>query len=357
MRWTLYPIARFDSLSNAWQQLNRRGPNTPLLDADFIGSLIAEFASGRELIAFYGDEHQPAAAALLHSPRYGVWETFQPSQAPLGAWLTDRTIALEESVRSLARALPGYALVIGITQQDPELNPRPADSARLRALDYIRTARIAVAGRFEDYWSGRSKNLRHNMKRRRNRLAEQGTSTRLETVTSPAAIAQAIVDYGALESAGWKAGHGTAIAPDNPQGRFYTAMLNRFAHNGEARIYRYWFNAKPVAMELSLLRGDTLILLKSTYDESEATHAPALLMRQEIFQQVFDEGRVKKIEFYGRVLEWQTKWTDEFRILYHVNSYRWASLPPIWNLIARWKQRRAPAPQAAPADGADTPGS
>lgn len=50
----------------------------------------------------------------------------------------------------------------------------------------------------------------------------------LTCVTDPAGVAAALADYGALESAGWKAGTGTAIHPDNAQGRFYRRMLEAF---------------------------------------------------------------------------------------------------------------------------------
>lgn len=34
-------------------------------------------------------------------------------------------------------------------------------------------------------------------------------------------------------------------------------------------------------------------------------------------------GRVRSIEFYGRVMDWTRRWTDQKRTLYHINSYRW----------------------------------
>ena len=41
-------------------------------------------------------------------------------------------------------------------------------------------------------------------------------------------------------------------------------------------------------------------------------------MRQEAFGKLFEEGRIRKIEFYGRLMEWHTKWSDEVRSLYQV---------------------------------------
>ena len=99
--------------------------------------------------------------------------------------------------------------------------PRPVEQRCLRTLDYIRTARITVEGSsFEKYWTSRGRNLRKNMRRQLNVLKRAEIEPRLEVLSRPEEMAQAIADYGRLESAGWKAETGTAIHPDNDQGRF-----------------------------------------------------------------------------------------------------------------------------------------
>ena len=85
----------------------------------------------------------------------------------------------ETLLAALARKLPGAVLAVGLTQQDPSSFPRPADSPRLQTLDYIETARLPVAGSFDDYWAARGKNLRQNMKKQRAKLQQDGVSTHL----------------------------------------------------------------------------------------------------------------------------------------------------------------------------------
>ena len=107
-------------------------------------------------------------------------------------------------------------------------------------------------------------------------------------------MAAAVADYGRLESAGWKAQGGTAIHPDNAQGRFYRAMLEGFCRRGAASVIRYWFDDKVVAMNLCIEGHGSLIVLKTTYDESVPSHySPAFLMREETCQQMFDEKQVR----------------------------------------------------------------
>jgi hypothetical protein len=259
---------------------------------------------------------------------------------------------LEEILASLLRALPGWPLLFSLTQRDPQLEVRPAPGPRISSDDYIRTAHITLAGSFADFWAARGKNLRNNLKKQRARLEKEGTATRLQASRAPEAMAGAIADYGRLESAGWKAGLGTAVHPDNAQGRFYRSMLEGFARRGGACVYRYHFNEQVVAVDLCIEGHGCVIVLKTTYDESvPASLSPTLLMREECVQQLFDEQRFARLEFYGKVMEWHTRWTEEIRTMYHVNLYRWPGMLPLHNLVrnrhvlaAQLRARLAPRP-------------
>jgi hypothetical protein len=325
MIWKLYPIAEFGSHHDQWQRLNLELAAPPLHDLDFISLSLQVFGSGKEILACYEVDNQAKAMAILTLRDTGVWETFQPSQAPLGAWVHSAGVHWPELLSDLIKKLPGFPLVLAVTQLDPDLIPRPEDSATIKALDHIETARVSVQGSFEDYWDRRSKKLRQNMRRQRRNLEKAGVTTRLQITTAPEEVAQAIADYGKLESAGWKGEQGTAIHPQNTQGKFYRDLLEQFCRKGAGRIYRYWFNDKIAAMNLCIEGNKSLVSLKIAYDESLSNGvSPAILMRQEVFNEVFNEGKIKKIEFYGRG---QTIWTDEVRTLYHVNHYRFPLLP------------------------------
>ena len=64
-------------------------------------------------------------------------------------------------------------------------------------------------------------------------------------------------------------------------------------------------------------------------------------MRHDYLPAIFADRSFDRIEFYGRVMEWHTRWTDEVRTLYHATTYRW---PFVARLDAK---RRAHAAQAA----------
>src|SRR5262249_20355000 len=156
---------------------------------------------------------------------------------------------------------------------------RPEDDPRQAVGEYINTAWIDVEGSFAEYWDARGKNLRQNMRKQRRKLEEDRVQTRLEIIRDPVAVRDAVSDYGRLESAGWKAAGGTAVHPSNAQGRFYQEMLGRYCAKGRGCIYRYRFGEEVVAIDLCIENADTIVILKTTYDESYKVVSPAFLMR------------------------------------------------------------------------------
>jgi CelD/BcsL family acetyltransferase involved in cellulose biosynthesis len=234
-------------------------------------------------------------------------------------------------------ALPGPALVFGLTQCDPALLPRPSARGRLDTIDYIDTARITMQGGFSEFWAARGKNLRANLKKQRVKLDKEGVAVRLEVSRAADDMAAAVADYGRLESAGWKSRSGTAVHPDNAQGRFYRAMLEALCTRGAGSVYRYWIGERLAAMDLCVEDAGCVVVLKTTYDESAAQGlSPALLMREDASRTLFDAARLARIEFYGKVMEWHLRWTDEVRTMYHINCYRWQAL----RLLHAWHRRR-----------------
>jgi CelD/BcsL family acetyltransferase involved in cellulose biosynthesis len=340
MKWTFHPITQLARLASTWDMLNAEAGDLPFLHSRFILPLCEVFGDGSLRIALCENAQGPLAMSVLSRKSLVRWESFQPSQSPLGAWVMRPDQDFEKLLAALAKSLPGAALVVGITQQDPGCIPRPAESPLLHTLDYIRTARVPVTGSFDDYWNLRGKNLRHNMKRQRAVLAQDGVVTRLEILTRPDEVGPAIEDYGRLESAGWKSASGTAVSSDNAQGRFYRSMLEAFCRAGKGRIYRYRFGEKVVAVDLCIEGGGALVILKTTYDESIKSISPAFLMRQESFRKLFEEGQVKRIEFYGRVMEWHTRWSNDVRTMYHVNYYRWPFLPKVKRMVTSLRMRK-----------------
>lgn len=320
----------FDGFQKEWDALNRSRGNHILLDSRFVSPLLRHFGERSCLLGIDRDSPRSGMALVLKK-NAGFWETFQPAQAPLGMILLDHCDETGQELQEMTRQLPGYSLQFSVLQQDPDYTSFPVaiNRADVETMDYIQTARLPVCGTFEDFWKSRGTNLRHNLARRRRRLEEKGHALDLVAHRTPDAVAACISEYGRLESRGWKGSEGTAVSADNAQGAFYRDVFETFCAAGEGVIYQLLIDGKVAASDLCLQRDGMLVVLKTAYDEEREEFSPALLMRQEIMQRTFAERQIRVVEFYGKVREWHTKWTDQIRTMYHVTYFRHRWVPRV----------------------------
>jgi CelD/BcsL family acetyltransferase involved in cellulose biosynthesis len=351
MTWTTHPISEFPSHEAEWARLNKSCADTPLLDLRFLKPLLEEFATGDEVLALYRDPAGGAIRAVGIFVRVNrfAWQTMQPANAPLGLWVCAPDLQMQALLPSLARALSPLCLILGITQQDPAISARPDSTDQLGTKDYITTARVVVESSFAEYLQSRSKNFKHNVKRQKNRLEREGIAARLEVVVADAALDEAVADFSRLENSGWKASIDSSFEFESAQGRFYRKMLKAFAEDDEAFCYKYLFDNVVAACDLGITHSDCLYILKTTYDEARKGYSPAHLMRTDLFAQALDKPGIRRVEFYGPVMDWHTKLTSDVRTMYHVNFYRW---PFVRRLHERAQQRKSP-----PANGHAPAGS
>ena len=325
-----------DQLLLDWDRLNATRGNLPILAGDAIVSALKILGDGSERLLIAYDGMNVLAMFLLSPLGMLRWQTFQPSQLPLGAWVAAVDMQLLDFARSLMRGPLGFCLVLSITQIDPRLAPRGEDTRDSRHSDYVETGWIDIEGSFGEYWSERGKNLRQNMRKQRAKLRAEGVNLKMNVYRDLSDMAPAIERYGILESSGWKAELGTSIHPDNVQGLFYRELLEHASLRGEAAVSEYLFDDRVVAINLCLFRQGTLVALKTTYDESIQPYSPGLLLREEELQEIYKAGQIKRMEYFGRLMEWHKKWTTHKRTIYQLTLYRW----PFVKKLAEARRRK-----------------
>jgi hypothetical protein len=339
-----------EKLVKEWDRLNASGGDCPFLAGDVTVSAVTILGDGKERLLVGSEGSKVVAMFLLCRQGSLRWQTFQPSQLPLGAWVAEPRFALDDLARSLMRGPIGICLGISITQVDPRVAKRDSDAPDSHSTDYIDTGWIDILGSFDDYWAARGKKFRSNMRKQRTKLQKEGIQLSMKVLHAYDDMAPAVAQYGALESSGWKAENGTAIHPENAQGKYYRELLEQASRRGEALVYQYFFGDRVVAMNLCLARNGTLIVLKTTYDETIQGYSPAFLLREAELQELHAEGSIKHLEYFGRLMEWHTKWTDNRRTLYHLTLYRW----PFLKKLAEARHKKKAVLQSAKVDHAAT---
>lgn len=330
MGWQFYSARdAFENHREKWDDLNKGGRNHILLDSIFVGSLIRHFASDQTLLGISDDNAMPGML-IVDKVRLGFWQTFQPSQGPLGLLVLGNAGDIENQVAKLIRSLPGYSLGFSVLQQDPDFTSfvNVKDSRTAEICDYAATSRINLAGTFEEFWKRTGRYFVDDLRRQTRRLDEQGVRMDFVAERDPERVAECIRDYAGLESSGWKGKEGTAVTAEGRQGLFYRDILEKFCSRGEGVIYRLLFNGRIVASDLCLQRDGMTVVLKIAYDENLQGISPGKFIHREILRLLFKEGKTRALEWYGRVHEWQKKMGSAPRTMFHVNFYRdqWVSV-------------------------------
>jgi CelD/BcsL family acetyltransferase involved in cellulose biosynthesis len=342
-RWIARPARdlSLESWQREWNALNDAAGAVPILACEIIVAGLETFGTGRELLLVgTRDELVVAMAVVVQTSRLH-WSTFQPSQLPLGALVVAHGEDLSALGADLMRSALRGAMVVSFTQVDPRFVARGTEGKATRHDDYVDTAWVEIDGDFESYWAARGKNLRQNLRKQRNRLAADGSAVELRTWRDRADVLAALGRYGEMESSGWKAAGGTAIHNENKQGHFYRALFAQAADRGQALVHEYVISGRTVALNLCIGQARTLVILKTTYDESLKPLSPAFLLHEDQLREIFTAHTYERVEYYGRVMEWHTRWTDHRRTLFHTTVFRW----PWLKRLAQWRRRSASTPE------------
>ncbi|MGB0910373.1 MAG: hypothetical protein ACPGYT_08415, partial [Nitrospirales bacterium] len=176
----------FKNYRGQWDDLNSKIDNHVLLDSKFWEALVHQFSNDKTLLGICDSREYPGMA-LVTNDRLGMWSTFQPSQAPIGPILLGNSENIEGQLKDILRSLPGYALGLGVTQQDPSFGyfHSLGTHEAVEVKDYLTTSRISVHEEFEQYWNARGNDLRTNIRKRLRRLEREGLNVSLDIYSDP----------------------------------------------------------------------------------------------------------------------------------------------------------------------------
>ena len=181
-KWEVRNIAEFGVIALAWDELNKRNNNQAILCASFVSALLDAFGSSEECLVLAWHENNLVFASIFEKKSRYRWQTFQPSQAPLGCIICSEDMLNEQTLKQVAKLLPSKPLLLDLTQIDSAQFPKDSTSF-LFTSPYISTGSIELPSDFTAYFASLSKNARQNFNKARNRLAKLDITTKLEIVT------------------------------------------------------------------------------------------------------------------------------------------------------------------------------
>lgn len=336
LRWRVIPLNRIPSWTDQWDEFNRTTWDTPLLSTHMLQPALSRFGEGNESLAQAIRGDRVVAMAVIQPISATGWRIFAVSQLPLSALITTDRAEVQAIGASLLAALPPSAMTLSLENLDSRLLDRPTETPWLRVVPHLITGAIDFQNDGSGYFAARPASLRQNVNRRMRRAEADIGAPRLRVLTSEESVERFIEIYSSTESSGWKGSAGTAVGTKDPQGTFYRDVLTSFARTGEARMFVLSLGEIDVAQQMAIEHAGVLYLLKTTYDEAYKPYAPGVLQRMLVAQWAAGQREpIRRIEFYGRVGEWQRPFVNDSRDIYHATFYRYAAVRNLRDAIRR----------------------
>jgi CelD/BcsL family acetyltransferase involved in cellulose biosynthesis len=172
---------------------------------------------------------------------------------------------------------------------------------------------------------------RHNVRRRR-RIAEEMGKVSFEALApTPAQFAPLWREAIGVEAAGWKGRAGTALAVDERQRSFFQHYAVSAAERGALRLLFLRIGGVAAAMQLAVVQGGELWLLKTGYNEDFKRAAPGALLFCETARYAASQS-LKALQCLGDITHWLNK--DLLTYIDTVTIHAYPSTPAGWTVLA-----------------------
>ncbi len=320
MTWRVHALGvDLGEFAPAWDELNAQLCNSsPVLAASFVSGLLRNFGDGRQKLCVWHQDGGTKGMCILERRRDGLWQSFMPSQAPVGPTL----LCCSEDLAGLPQALSGPLVAIDVLSYDPRYGKLYFHGALpMRWRRQANTISVALGGGFAAYWQGRPKKLRANMRRYSARAAAMGLELSLRISHAPDEVSAGVLRYTQLEATSWKGRAGTALGSTASQLQFYADLLREHADQGSAWVYELLAAGQVVASRLVLAQHRQVIALKTTYDENHREWAPGRILLQRFVEDAFERFPDSVLEFYTNSTIDQLAWADQQRSILNVTVY------------------------------------
>ena len=160
----------------------------------------------------------------------------------------------------------------------------------------------------------------------------------------PAVVTQTLADeataemhlqrFLALEAAGWKGQHGTAIASSPIQTAFYRALVRRLAVRGWLEWHFLEAAGRPIAGDLVIRFGRALVFPKGAYDEEFAKYSPSHVLFARGVDRAFMSGDIVEMNQLTS-FAWMHPWRMRQSQYYNLWLYPCRPIPMLLGYLPR----------------------
>ena len=204
---------------------------------------------------------------------------------------------------------------------------------------------VDIAGPWDPYFRGLSRNTRSDVARRRRRLAEAGEVT-VEVLDGAAGLDAALDTAMLIEASGWKGRAGTALASRPDEERFHRLLAMWAARRGWFRLAFLRLDGRPIAFHFSLQAHGIVYPLKIGFAEDMAAHSPGTVLMAAEIERAFGEG-LSRFDFAGSVADYKNRWSTGSRVMIELSAFPSGPAGAAARAAARIRVRAIPVAKRA----------
>ena len=308
-------FAGMESLRADWERLSSETSASPLLGYSWISAAASVFCEDGDirLVCCRGrDGELLAIAPLALSPsgkgqRLGAIGCERLGE-PGGFVFRDK-----KALAELCRAVVRLGTPLHLVRFGEEEREGLAAAARFRALLAVNPEAglpyLPLAESWQRFEAALPGRRQQRLRRARRLAGELGEASFSFSRPDPDQWTREFRDLMDIEAASWKGAAGTALGQNVPLAVFYRLMGALSADRGELVVGRMAIAGEIAAMQLALLQGGALWVLKASYHERYARCSPGILLMHEMLRFAHESG-CRRFEFLGLHEPWIEIWTD-----------------------------------------------
>ena len=170
---------------------------------------------------------------------------------------------------------------------------------------------------FDEYIKSNMKGkYRREMKRKIRRFEESGNLKLIE-MREKQEIEKGLTYFYDIEDSGWKGKEGTSLKRSY-YGEYYKDLAYHFSKENKFRLYFLQLNNEYIAGIYAIIDRETLFLVKIGYSDDFSRYSPSSILFYLMFEQLFMDKKIRKIDFYGSFNQYQKIFGKQTRKKYSI---------------------------------------
>lgn len=210
----------------------------------------------------------------------------------------------------------------------------------------INTLFIDCEREFDEYIKNMDRKDRNEVRRQYRRIETIGKVAIVE-MNNPQEIENGLLYFYDVEDSGWKGIEGTSLKRSF-YGRYYKELASYLSNENKFRLYLLKLNDEYIAGIYAIVDHEILYMIKAGYSNKFSQYSPSTVLYYLLFEQLFKEKKIRKIDFYGPIFNYEKIFGKTTRKRYHITICNKKILPIFYFIVLKTlKKIKYPFPEGS----------